>query len=674
MRDDTVLQQIEKLRDLLQRWNYAYHTLDKPEVPDSEYDRVFQELLTLETQFPQFISSDSPTQRVGGTPLDSFSKVIHKLPMLSLNNGFTEEDLADFDRRAREKLNIESIEYTAEPKIDGLAVSIRYEQGLLIQAATRGDGSIGEDITQNVRTIKCIPLKLLNNTEIPEILEIRGEIFMSKAGFHELNQKSEKKFANPRNAAAGSIRQLDPTITAQRPLEFICYGIGEIQNGILPNTQFEILQTLHKWGIPIAKELQLVFGKEGCLKYYHQMLNKRENLPFEIDGVVYKINDLSSQVALGFISRAPRWALAHKLPAQEKLTQLQAIEIQVGRTGVLTPVARLNPVQVGGVTVTNATLHNADFIKEKDIRIGDFVNIRRAGDVIPEIVSVVLSMRPNNTQEFEFPKNCPICQSPVISKSKLLQCTGGFSCSAQRKQSLEHFASKKAMNIDGLGEKLIEQLVDKNLVQNVADLYELKYEQLVNLELMGDTSTSNILQALENSKKTTLAKFLFSLGIIGIGEVAAQALAKHFGTLENILNSNNLELETSAIFGIGEERAKNISAFFSNETNRQVIHRLIHNGIEFEEMAISTISPEQSKFSGKTFVLTGTLESMTREQAALKIENLGGKVTNSLSKKTHYLIIGSDAGSKVNKAEQLGIQLVDESTFLKWLEQITEEF
>lgn len=664
MNDAEVLQHLEKLRNLLQRWNYAYHTLDKPEVPDSEYDRVFQELLNLETQFPHFITPDSPTQRVGGVPLESFSKITHQLPMLSLNNGFNEEDIDDFDRRAREKLNVETIDYTAEPKIDGLAVSIRYEQGFLIQAATRGDGSVGEDITQNVRTIKCIPLKLLKNKNIPEILEIRGEIFMSKAGFHELNQKSEKKFANPRNAAAGSIRQLDPNITAQRPLEFICYGIGDIQNGTLPHTQFEILQTLHQWGIPIAKELQLVTSKNGCLQYYHEMLNKRESLPFEIDGVVYKVNDISSQVALGFVSRAPRWALAHKLPAQEKLTQLQTIEIQVGRTGVLTPVARLNPVQVGGVTVTNATLHNADFIKEKDIRIGDFVNIRRAGDVIPEIVSVVLSMRPENAQPFEFPEKCPVCQSPVISKSKLLQCTGGFSCSAQRKQSLEHFASKKAMNIDGLGEKLIEQLVDKNLVQTVADLYELKHEQLVNLELMGETSANNILQAIENSKKTTLGKFLFSLGIIGIGEVAGQALAKHFKNLENILNCKDLESETSSIFGIGEERAKNIAAFFTNEFNRKIIDRLVKNGIQFEEKMVSSLN---SNFAGKTFVLTGTLESMTREQAGLKIESLGGKVTNSLSKKTHYLIIGNEGGSKVAKADKLGVQTIDEATFLRWI-------
>ncbi len=667
MTDQNISQHIEKLRNLLQRWNYAYHTLDKPEVPDSEYDRVFQELLDLETQFPQFISSDSPTQRVGGVPLESFSKVAHKLPMLSLNNGFTEEDLADFDRRAREKLNVETLEYTAEPKIDGLAVSIRYEQGLLIQAATRGDGSIGEDITQNVRTIKCIPLKLLKNKEIPDILEIRGEIFMSKAGFLDLNQKSERKFANPRNAAAGSIRQLDSTMTAQRPLEFICYGVGEIQNGTLPNTQFEILQTLYKWGIPIAKELQLVRDKTGCLQYYSEILKKRENLPFEIDGVVYKINNISDQVALGFVSRAPRWALAHKLPAQEKLTQLQAIEIQVGRTGVLTPVARLTPVQVGGVTVTNATLHNADFIKEKDIRINDFVNIRRAGDVIPEIVSVVLSLRSDNSEEFEFPSNCPICNSPIIQKSKFFQCTGGFSCSAQRKQSIEHFASKKAMNIDGLGEKLIEQLVDKNIIQTVADLYDLKHEQLVNLDLMGETSANNILQAIENSKKTTLGKFLFSLGINEIGETTAQILANHFETLERILNCTDLENETTNISGIGKERSKSIGTFFNNETNRQIINRLIKNGIQFEEKAISVVE-NNSNIAGKIFVLTGTLQSMTREQAGFKIESLGGKVSNTLSKKTHYLIVGNEAGNKIAKAEKLGVQFIDEPTFLKWLE------
>lgn len=663
MNDTELVQHLEKLRNLLREWNNAYHTFDKPEVPDSEYDRVFQELLELETKFPHLITPDSPTQRVGSVPLESFSKITHQLPMLSLNNAFSEKDVDDFDQRIREKLHLEIIDYTAEPKIDGLAVSIRYERGLLSQAATRGDGLIGEDITQNVRTIKGIPLKLLEDKNIPDILEIRGEIFMTKAGFRELNQKSEKKFANPRNAAAGSVRQLDPKITAQRPLEFICYGVGEVKNGTLPTTQFEILQTLHRWGIPIAKELQLVKSKNGCLQYYYEMLNKRESLPFEIDGVVYKVNDISSQVTLGFISRAPRWALAHKLPAQEKLTQVQAIEIQVGRTGVLTPVARLNPVQIGGVMVTNATLHNADFIKEKDIRIGDFVNIRRAGEVIPEIVSVVLSMRSENTQPFEVPKECPVCQSPVISKSKFLQCTGGFRCAAQRKQSLAHFASKKAMNIDGLGEKLIEQLVDKNLVQTAADLYKLKHEQLVKLDFMGKTSANNILQAIENSKKTTLDRFLFSLGIIGIGEVASHALATHFQNLENILNCKNLESQTRSIVGIGEERANNIATFFANPFNRNIIERLLKNGIHFEE---KTVSSRKSNFAGKTFVLTGTLQSMTREQAITKIESFGGKVTTSLSKKTHYLIIGNEGGSKVAKAQKLGVQTLDEATFLNW--------
>ncbi|MEY3218973.1 MAG: NAD-dependent ligase LigA [Pseudomonadota bacterium] len=670
MTDQDISQRIDTLRTLLQRWNYAYHTLDKPDVPDSKYDQVFQELLDLEQQFPQFISSDSPTQRIGSVPLDSFSKIKHQLPMLSLNNGFEEQDVVDFDRRAREKLKKNVIDYAAEPKIDGLAVSIRYEKGLLVQAATRGDGSIGEDITLNVRTIKNIPLRLLEKN-IPDILEIRGEIFITKANFLKLNDtqqaNQEKLFANPRNAAAGSIRQLDPNITAQRPLEFICYGVGDIQNGQLSDTQIETLEILNKWGIPIAKELALVTGVEGCLQYYTEMLKKRQQLPFEIDGVVYKINHLSDQKTLGFVSRAPRWALAHKLPAQEKVTQLQTIEIQVGRTGALTPVARLTPVQIAGVTVTNATLHNADFIKEKDIKIGDFVTVRRAGDVIPEVVNVVLSMRPVNVKPFEFPNTCPICHSPVVQKSKILQCSGGLNCSAQRKQSIEHFASKRAMNIDGLGEKLVEKLVDTNLIKTVADLYYLKAEQLATLDLMGETSTNNILHAIETSKKTTFSRFLFALGIVGIGETASLALAKHFGHLEKILLCPNLLEETRYIFGIGEERAANIANFFNHEANRQVIQKLLESGISFEEQP--TVISNNSNIHGKVFVLTGTLDSMTREQAIVEIEKLGGKVSNSLSKKTNYLIVGNDAGSKVVKAEKLGVPILDESQFLKWLEE-----
>jgi len=668
MTNQAASQRIDTLRALLHRWNYAYHTLDKPDVPDSQYDQIFQELLDLEQQFPHLITTDSPTQRIGSIPLESFSKIKHQLPMLSLNNGFEEQDVIAFDRRAREKLKQETLDYAAEPKIDGLAVSIRYEKGLLVQAATRGDGSIGEDITQNVRTIKTIPLRLLEQN-IPDILEIRGEIFMTKESFSKLNDiqqaNQDKLFANPRNAAAGSIRQLDPNITAQRPLEFICYGVGEIKNGHLSDTYTGTLEILNQWGIPISKDLKKVTGTKGCLKYYAEMLEKRQDLPFEIDGVVYKINNLQDQIMLGFISRAPRWALAHKLPAQEKLTQLQAIEIQIGRTGVLTPVARLNPVKISGVTVTNATLHNADFIKEKDIRIGDFVTVRRAGDVIPEIANVVLSMRPLNAKEFEFPKMCPVCHSPVIQKSKIFQCSGGLSCSAQRKQSIEHFASKRAMNIDGLGEKLIEKLVDKNLVQTVADLYDLKYAQLADLTLMGETSTNNILQAIDNSKQTTLEKFLFALGIIGIGETASLSLAKHFGRLENILSCSHLLEETRQIVGIGEERAINIAEFFKNETHQQIVQKLLTSGISFEEKAVPVVT--NSNISGKTVVLTGTLENMTREQATEHIENVGGKVSNSLSKKTDYLIVGRDAGSKVAKAEKLGISIVDEETFLQWL-------
>jgi DNA ligase (NAD+) len=669
-----IQQQVTQLRDTLNEQNYYYYVLDKPRIPDSEYDKFMQELQAFEEKYPALITADSPTQRVGAKPLTAFAEVIHTIPMLSLNNAFDDEEVQDFDQRVRERLGVESVEYVAEPKLDGLAVSLRYEKGLLVKAATRGDGHQGEDVTQNIKTIKTIPLRLLGNN-YPGVLEVRGEVFMPKTGFEKLNQQQieqgEKTFANPRNAAAGSLRQLDSRVTATRPLTFLAYAVGVVEEGELPSRHNKILYALQKWGIPISIYLEVVSNIQGCLKYYQNTLRYREKLPFEIDGVVYKVNHLEQQEKLGFVSRAPRWAIAHKLPAQEVLTEVLAIEVQVGRTGALTPVARLAPVTVGGVTVTNATLHNQDEIDRKDIRVGDTVIVRRAGDVIPEVVGILPEKRPDNTQPFVLPKSCPVCDSDVtrVAGEAVARCTGGLYCAAQRKQAIQHFASRRAMDIEGLGEKLVEQLVDNELVKNVADIYTLNQEQWANLERMGPKSAKNIIRALEKSQSTTLAKFLYALGIREVGESTASTLAQSFGGLEKLMQATKADLEQ--ILDIGPIVAKHIVTFFQQAHNREVIQRLQTLGIhwtEHEPMSVNT-----QPLSGQTFVLTGTLTSLSRHEAKARLDVLGAKVSGSVSKKTACVVAGDKAGSKLEKAQALGIKIINEKDFLALLGNVQEK-
>lgn len=663
----TVLQQAEKLHEKLNEHNYRYYILDDPSISDAEYDQLFQQLKKLEEQYPALITSDSPTQRVGAQPLKEFAEVNHRVPMLSLENAFTEEDVVAFDQRVRERLNMdESIEYTCEPKLDGLAVSIRYENGILTQAATRGDGETGEDITSNVRTIRMIPLQL-RGEHFPKILDVRGEIYMPKKGFEEFNAraeaKGEKVFVNPRNAAAGSVRQLDPRITATRPLAIFFYGVGLVEGGKLPGKHSEILTMLSKWGLRVNPEIKVVQGIEKCLAYHNHMGEKRNKLPYEIDGVVYKVNQLSLQEKLGFVSRAPRWALAHKFPAEEVTTKLEAVEFQVGRTGALTPVARLHPVFVGGVTISNATLHNMDEIKRKDIHIGDKVIVRRAGDVIPEVVGVIQHGRPSDIKPIKLPKSCPVCHSAIehIEGEAVAKCTGGLFCAAQRKEAIKHFASRRAMDIEGLGDKLVDQLVEEKLINTIADIYSLKLNQLADLERMGEKSAQNILDALAKSKKTTLARFLYSLGIREVGEATAKNLANYFGDLDPLYSASEEELQ--AIPDIGPVVSKHIEAFFKEKHNRDVINKLLQAGIHWEKVKKATSSP----LAGKTFVITGTLSSMSRDEAKDKLESLGAKVSGSVSSKTDYVVVGEDAGSKLAKAKELGVKTLDERHFLEFL-------
>jgi DNA ligase (NAD+) len=668
MNKTDISQRIDTLKELINRYNYQYYVSDNPEVTDSEYDRLFSELKALEQSHPEFITLDSPTQRVGGKPLEKFSQVTHSVPMLSLDNVFDASEFAAFNQRVSDWINTQvDLTYAAEPKLDGLAISIRYEDGLLVQAATRGDGSVGEDVTTNVRTIKSIPLKLTGE-DIPAIVEIRGEIFMPKQGFESLNASQiaagKKPFVNPRNAAAGSLRQLDSSITATRPLEMVCYGIGELQGMSYPESHSKTMSQLAKWGCQTSTELQTVTGVEGALAYIEYLGDKRDSLPYEIDGVVFKVDDVSLQHRLGFVARAPRWAIAYKFPAQEEMTQVQDIEIQVGRTGALTPVARLKPVFVGGVTVSNATLHNEDEIRRKDVRVGDTVIVRRAGDVIPEVVQVVLSHRPEQTTEFIMPSECPICGSEVerIEGEAVARCSGGLYCGAQRKEAIKHFASRKAMDIDGLGDKLVEQLVDANLINDVADLYQLKIEELASLDRMGSKSAENLVTAIQNSKETKFARFLYSLGIREVGEATARALAMHFLTLDALAIATDLEL--LEIEDVGPVVAHHIVTFFQQAHNREVIERLIQAGVHWpEEEKVNA----DSALSGKTIVLTGTLEKLSRNEAKEKLLLLGAKVAGSVSKKTDYVVAGRDAGSKLTKAESLGITVVDEATLIEWL-------
>jgi DNA ligase (NAD+) len=664
-------ERIYHLREIIHEYNYAYYVLDDPRVPDSEYDRLFKELQELESTYPELITPDSPTQRVGATPLESFAEMIHLAPMLSLANAFTPEEVHEFDQRVRERLQLGVVEYVAEPKLDGLAISLHYEQGILIRAATRGDGSRGEEVTQNVRTIKNVPLKL-RDSDYPSFLEVRGEVVILKKDFVKLNQqqqtKGEKIFANPRNAAAGSLRQLDPRITAKRPLTFWCYGIGKVA-GVLPHSHYDTLQQLQRWGLP-TNQAQVVKGAAGCLTYYEQILSQRETLPFDIDGVVYKVNTIAQQDQLGSISRSPRWAIAHKLPAQEALTKILAIDVQVGRTGALTPVARLAPVNVGGVTVTNATLHNQDEIHRKDIRVGDTVIVRRAGDVIPEVVKVLIEHRPVDTVRFYLPQQCPICGSEVLrpETESIARCSGGLFCPAQRKQALRHFASRSALDIEGLGEKLIEQLVDKGLVKSLADIYTLTHDQWVSLERMGCKSADNLLKALEHSKTTTLERFLYALGIREVGETTVRTLVQYFKQLDPLVRATEAELQN--IPDVGPIVAKQIATFFHQSHNLEAIKKLREVGIHWPETTLSPAVVDQP-LAGKTFVLTGTLATFTRDQATARLVKLGAKVSQSVSKKTHYVIAGEQAGSKLEKAQQLKVTILNEQEFTQLLEQVT---
>lgn len=664
-----VQMQIVRLREKIEQYNYQYYVLDNPHVPDAEYDRCMQELQQLEKQFPEFITIDSPTQRVGGKPLPAFSQVQHEVPMLSLDNVFDEVQLRDFDRKIRDRINFHGdMEYACEPKLDGIAASILYRDGVLIRGATRGDGNTGEDITQNIRTIPTIPLRL-RGSGWPRVLEVRGEIYMPKAGFDALNvaaaKKGEKGFMNPRNAAAGSLRQLDSAITASRPLEMCCYNIGWVEGGNLPDKHSSVLHQLNAWGLRINPEMRVVKNIEECVEYYRYLAQKRDALPYDIDGIVFKVNDYTLQQRLGFIAKSPRWAVAHKFPAQEELTKLLAVEFQVGRTGAITPVARLEPVFVGGVMVANATLHNADEIERLDLKIGDTVIIRRAGDVIPKVVSVVLDRRPDDALPIHFPLVCPVCSSPVerIETEAVARCSGGMICEAQTKQAIKHFASRKAMDIEGLGDKLVDQLVDEKVIANVADLYEMDEVTIAALDRMGAKSAANLMAAIEKSKQTTLPRFLFALGIREVGESTAQALAlayRNIGEIMQARESSLLEVED-----IGPVVAKHIVYFFDNPRNRRIIERLLAAGIHWPDPDSRTA--EDLPLSGKIIVLTGNLESMGRTEAKERLQALGAKVTGSVSAHTDLVIAGASAGSKLAKAESLGIQVIDEKAFLALL-------
>lgn len=665
-----VIERVRRLHQSIEQHNYSYYALAAPTIPDSEYDKLFAELVELETRHPQLVSPDSPTQRVGTAPLKEFAQVIHRTPMLSLNNAFNEDDIIAFDRRAREGLEMQDIEYAVEPKFDGLAINLTYKKGQLISGATRGDGYTGEDVTANLHTVRVIPLRLPAQKP-PALLEVRGEVLMLKKDFERLNaqqrEKKEKEFANPRNAAAGSLRQLDSRITASRKLSFFAYGIGVVEGGRLPKDKHDrLLDYLVSLHLPIARERQVVRGVKGLLEYYRRIGAKRDKLPYDIDGVVYKVNDLALQNKLGFVARAPRFAVAHKFPAQEELTEVLDIEVSVGRTGVLTPVALLKPVFVGGVTVSHATLHNEDEIKRKDIRIGDTVIIRRAGDVIPEIVAVVTDKRPKTVHKFVMPEKCPVCGSRVerLEDEAAARCIAGLFCGAQRKQALLHFASRRAMDIEGLGGKLVDQLVDNVLTRTPADLYTLDSAALANLERMGEKSAANVVAAIEKSKRTTLPRFIYALGIRNVGEATAKYLALHFGNLDKLMRANEDSLQQ--VPDIGPVVAQSIVRFFSEPHNREVIERLRVGGVKWQEGKNLQLAVA-SAINGKIFVLTGTLPHLTREEANQKIEALGGKVTGSVSAKTDYVIAGDDPGSKLAKAQRLEVKILDEAGLLKLL-------
>ncbi|HRD64595.1 MAG TPA: NAD-dependent DNA ligase LigA [Candidatus Competibacter sp.] len=666
---------VAALREQIGRHDYRYYVLDDPEIPDAEYDRLFRELQALEAEYPELRSADSPTQRVGGQALGAFEPVRHRVPMLSIR---TETDIGPggaqaFDAQVRRELGLGEeaapVEYACELKFDGLAVSLRYENGVLALAATRGDGETGEDVTQNVRTIKSVPLRLQGAA--PAVLEVRGEVYMSRPDFERYNARQRAvglpTLVNPRNGAAGSIRQLDPNIAAKRPLSFFAYGLGETQGWELPATHGATLDALTAFGLPVSGERAVVRGADGLIAFHRAIAGQRDALPFDIDGVVYKVNRLDWQRELGFRTREPRWAVAHKFPAQEELTVVETIEVQVGRTGAITPVARLKPVFVGGVTVTNATLHNADEVARKDVRVGDTVRVRRAGDVIPEVVGVVLERRPPASRPFAMPEVCPICGSRVVRPSgeAVSRCVGGLYCRAQRKEAIRHFASRRALDIEGLGDKLVEQLVERELVRNPADLFSLDAAALADLERMGAKSATNLVEALERGKTTTLARFLYAIGIREVGEATALVLADHFGALDALMAADEDRLQQ--VPDIGPVAAAAICAFFQEPHNRDIIARLQAAGVCWPE---ATTKPASKRLlAGKTFVLTGTLESLSRDQATAKLRALGAKVAGSVSKKTDYVVAGRDAGSKLDKARELGITVLDEAGLLALLER-----
>ncbi|WP_137924589.1 NAD-dependent DNA ligase LigA [Cupriavidus sp. 2SB] len=684
--DATPAQRVHWLRDELDRHSYQYYVLDAPTIPDADYDALFSELQALETEHPDLLTDDSPTQRVGGAPLSAFDSVRHRVPMLSLNNGFEDEDVVSFDRRCAQGLGKtavtvpaddlfgkadaedNAVEYSCELKFDGLAMSLRYEDGKLVQAATRGDGETGEDVTANVRTIKAIPLKLRGNA--PAVLEVRGEVFMYRADFDKLNARQaeaeEKTFVNPRNAAAGSLRQLDPRITAKRPLSFFAYGLGELQGADRPPTHSVMLEGFANLGLPVCSEHRVVRGAEGLLSFYRDIGERRDQLPYDIDGVVYKVNAIPEQEQLGFVSRAPRFALAHKFPAQEMTTTVEDIEVQVGRTGAITPVARLAPVFVGGVTVTNATLHNEDEIRRKDVHIGDTVIVRRAGDVIPEVVAVVLERRPADARAFVMPTACPVCGSHVekLEGEVIARCTGGLICAAQRKQALLHFAQRRAMDIEGLGDKVVEQLVDNGIVHTPADLYKLGVAKLAALDRMADKSASNIVAAIDKSRETTLNRFIFALGIRHVGEATAKDLAKHFGKLDNLLAADEAALLD--VNDVGPVVAQSIANFLAEDHNVEVIEQLRAAGVHWVESEPAARAAPLP-LAGKTIVLTGTLPTLSREEAKERLEAAGAKVAGSVSKKTDYVVAGAEAGSKLEKAQALNVPVLDEDGMLKLL-------
>ncbi len=660
-------QQIDKLRQDLRRYEYEYHVLDNPTIPDAEYDRLFHQLKALEAAHPELITADSPTQRVGAKPLSGFAQIRHEIPMLSLDNAFSDEEFYAFVKRIEDRLIRlpEPLTFCCEPKLDGLAVSILYVNGVLTQAATRGDGTTGEDITANIRTIRNIPLQLLMDNP-PARLEVRGEVFMPHEGFERLNQqaleKGEKTFANPRNAAAGSLRQLDPKITSKRPLVLNAYGIGIAEGVDLPNTHYDRLQWLKSIGIPVNPEIRLCNGTDEVLDFYRDIQNKRSSLGYDIDGTVLKINDIALQEKLGFISKAPRWAIAYKFPAQEELTRLNDVEFQVGRTGAITPVAKLEPVFVAGVTVSNATLHNGDEIERLDIAIGDTVVIRRAGDVIPQIIGVLHDRRPADARPIIFPKTCPVCDSAIvrIEGEAVARCTGGLFCAAQRKEALKHFVSRKAMDIDGVGGKLIEQLVDRELVHTPADLFKLDLTTLTRLERMGAKSAENALASLEKAKNTTLARFIFALGIREVGEATALNLANHFKTLEALQNADLEALQQ--VPDVGEVVANRILAFWHEPHNVAVVNDLIAQGVHWDDVEVKEVG--ENLFKGKTVVLTGTLTQMGRNEAKALLQDMGAKVSGSVSAKTDFVIAGDTAGSKLTKAQELGVTVLTEEEFL----------